>query len=645
MTDIPETPLEINSSFPPQASQVRRTDVRLRALYPHLLTRILEVEPHHYLIAFDREQLDADAIQPEFEHSIRPVSVFIRVSNITPSHFVREIQPIPDVAVARGFEGYSFSFADIRDILLSIDPNLPVPHSSPNENKPITFVFDRPLTSQQEAFVCATVAGILPDWPFAIEVAPPPPESDVQRSARKRTERDQSLEVRPSRLRPSAPSFVRDDEAFWFENVDALFEGRLSPDFIDPIGHSGISCYLDASVSPQIDIRQAVLLYDTIYLTPPIIDPHFQLPTFWDNQHVTRDDVLELMEAGRVRLVLAQPEERTDPSFLSAAHERNPNAILGRMRSAALLAQDIVHTADEYVLGQPALRKQVGLLAGELSKELNIPIKAASQLLLWPLHARRMCIAPLMRRGLMGVPVFSQGHVLAAEIKSTLHRDVELEALATTVEVHVAHALNATLIPPTQEMAGWVTPRRIVGDRLNFYRAFNGRIAAAWAVNERRKEAQVRVLPPLPLFKFKRQAPIRDLIAFTALGSTRRQGRALVNRLSGLPIEEREAEMERLGQELYDLGARAARRKLVLDNLSNAKDILALILKIKTLPIKSGLGLLATCLALARRIPALDQLADVLEQDFNAQIGRSSDLDFLSKVERVAELRVPERGE
>jgi hypothetical protein len=120
----------------------------------------------------------------------------------------------------------------------------------------------------------------------------------------------------------------------------------------------------------------------------------------------------------------------------------------------------------------------------------------------------------------MGVAAFSQGSIFAEQVHAATGRDFRLEALVTSDEVHTAHVLNATLIPPMQEMRGWIEPRRLVGDRLNFYRSFNSRIAAAWAVNERRKEERVRIIPPLPLFNLHPRASIDDLIAATSLGST-----------------------------------------------------------------------------------------------------------------------------
>lgn len=629
------------AAFPPQESMVRRTDVALRAAYPHLVTRIFELAPHRYVICFSKEQLHASTVSEYFQKSIRPVAVAIELANGVPSNYLSELAVIADDRLARGLEGFSFTHDEIGDILLSRYPDLPLLLRAPNRNNPITFVFESALTPEQERNVRAVLEGIMPGWPIAITTERVPAMPEPSAAVRDMIASHRVLDVRPHRLRPNAPAFVREDEAFWHEHVDAIFEGRLLSLPVPETADAGMACYIDASSFPQIDLRQAVLVYDTIFFAPPLADRPDGQDGFWQQQRVTRDDVLKLIEAGRLRLVLSQPEERTDTLFLRAAHERNPSAVIGRLRAAAIAANDIVQTCNEYTFARPDLTRQVGELASLLAQDSKVPAEVISRLLLWPLHARRACLAPLMRRGLMGVANFSQGSILSDELKSALGNDYELEAVATSVGVHVAHTLNATLIPPTKEMAGWLEPRRIVGDRLNFYRSFNRRIAASWAENERRKERRVRILPPIPLFDFTKRAPIEDLIAATSLSSTRRQGRALVTRLAELPANQREAAMDRLCQEFYDLGVRRGRRSLVVDSASDIVDIASTAMSVSMLPIKGAWATLQRALALARKVPALDSLVDALEQDMNDLRGRNSDLDFLSKVNRVAELRDP----
>ncbi len=95
-------------SAPPQIAAVRRTDLMLRAKYPQLETRIFQVGPFGYMICFDQAVLNVSDVASEFASNIRPVTLQITLSNTIPTSFLRELPPIPDHEIAKGFSGFSF---------------------------------------------------------------------------------------------------------------------------------------------------------------------------------------------------------------------------------------------------------------------------------------------------------------------------------------------------------------------------------------------------------------------------------------------------------------------------------------------------------------------------------------------------------
>ena len=615
-------------------SIVRRTDVHFRAKFPHLETRIFEIEVNHFLIVFESDQLVAGSIEEEFQQTIRPIAHWIDISNEIPEHFLKEVPSIKDDEVADRFEGFSYSFTDIRDILLSKYPDLPEPRHIREENNPITLVFSEQLSSKQIQNVYTFMAGHLPGWPFKIEIA----ETDKPYSVPRR-QSDSNIDVKPSRLRPHAPKFVRNDERFWYENLETIFAGRLLPTSIQPIDQAGAACYIDGSIFPAMDLRQALLLYDTIYLSPPIEENQTFGSKFWAQQSVTKDDVLKLIELGRVRLLLVQPEERNDIRFLEAAYERNTTGIIGRLTGAAVMAADITQTALDYRLAAPDLRPALLGLIPQVAEDTHTPRDMVSRLLLWPLQARRSCMESLRTRGLMGIGGFGLGQTLGEEIKSITGKDVLLESLVIGTGVHIAHAFRSTLIPPIKEMEGWIEPRRIVGDRLNFYRNFTSRITASWAVNERRKEARQILIPPLPLFEFDKYTKIDDIINLTSRGSTTRKTRALFTRLSDLSPTEREIEINELTRELFEMNARRGRRSAAIDNVNNVVDVGNELLDLSQFPFRSTWQILNLIINIARRNRNFDSFVDAIQSDLSEQLGRNSDLDILSKISRVAHIR------
>ncbi|KRR09980.1 hypothetical protein CQ12_06090 [Bradyrhizobium jicamae] len=599
-------------------------------------TRIFQVSPFKYAIVFDAAILGADQIRGEFANSIQPAALSIELSNDIPTNFLREIATIADHQIASGFAGLPFNRDDLRTVLYGKFPSLPsLVRVEDVESPSITLCFERELLDDEKRSVAAFFEQWEAGWPIEFAVASSTGETAAPDSPFGRD----MLRIKPVRTRTALPRFVQEDEAYWFDHVDALFEGSLNPNRVIDVERLGTTCYVDASSFPQIDLRQTILCYDTVLMSPPLIGDGEE--SFWRRQSLSRDDFVELAGADRVRFVLRQPEERTDVAFLHAVYQANPSAIIGRRKASALLAADLVQTADEYRFNGVA--DHVPELARQMAQELHLSELEIIQLLLWPSSARRSCLLPLMTSGLMSIGAFGQGRLLGDQIQRATGQDLRLEAFVASDDVHIAHAFNATLIPPLEEKSGIIMLRRLVGDRLNFYRACNTRIFAAWATNERRREEKIRLLPSMPIFDFPPHAKLRDLISLTSYQSTRRKGRALLSRLSQLPFEERESEIERLSKDLYELGVRREKRAMLLDTADDVKEVAGALIDLTLFPVRSVWNLVNKIVAVGRRIPALDNFIDDLERDTLPQRFRNTDLDFLSKIERVAVLREPVR--
>jgi len=577
------------------------------------------------MIYFNKTVLNVSDVASEFASNIRPVTLQINLSNTVPTSFLRELPPILDHEIAKGFSGFPFNREDLKIILAGKHPDLPelvgISQFSATGQR---LIFAGPLTSEQETAVREFFDQWETGWPIQFEVG----TKLAQDSAAPRVSiPGDILRFRPAKQRVIPPAFVQEDEAFWFDHVDQIFEDGLAPRFIFDYDDVGVACYLDASSFSQIDLRQALLCYDTVLMSPPLSDGD---GTFWQSQTVSRDDLLALIEANRLELVLRQPEERTDPSFLAEAYKTNSRAVIGRRRAAALVAADLVQTADEFRFNQADALPHIPALAQAPAPLLGASEAEIIHLLTWPSGARRGCLLPLMSTGLMSLGSFGPGRLLGEQLQRVTGRDLQLEALVAADGVYVAHTLNATFIPPTNDIGGWLEPRRVIGDRLNFYRSFNTRIAAAWAISERQREERRKLLPPIPLFEFDPHAKIDDVLRLTAFGSDRRKGRALIGRLSDLPADERQAELDRLSSELYQRGLRKDRRRLMFDTFDNVKEVGLALAGFSVFPIRSAWGLVKVMMDVGRRIPAIDGFMDILQHDLSRSA--NEDIDFLAKI-------------
>lgn len=619
-----------------QRSSARRVDVRVRAAHPHIQTEIHEISPHHHIIFVSEDQLSEAEYKQEFDMRVTPVALRIEFSNSRPVN--SELLPaIADADLFLDFEGLIQTGHDFDMALQALFPAAPkLTGSQIREDGVLEFWFEteipEPLRQQVLDFLDTHID--LRDVEIQIRKG-----VEEAGATREKQNDGHTLRNRPLLLRGSVPSFAREEEEWWYGKISEVARGTISKEALLSKKFTGASCYIHASM-PGIDIRQALLGFDTIYLEPPIEDILDLLETFWDRQQITKEDLLYLIERDRVRIVMSQPEERCDVRLLEAAKERNPEGVLGRRKTAAMVLSDIVDTDRSYLFSKPELAKELQQVIGRLADNANTSKSEVARNLLFPRFARRSWVGAFQDLGTLGIEPYGQGGQFAEAWKrhhADSKLDPSLEAYTFGHDIHMAHALGATFLPHgngDDYVNSWILPMQLMGDRLNFYRAFNDKYAAVWAQNERLKmENQQGLLPPVPLFKFNRQAPIKDIDAFTST-STRLKGRSLVGRLSNLPFEARMIEIERLQQELYAFQRTQDHRR---ERWSWLETCAGFVPGIDTFA--SGLVLLKKVAEFAKRSPTLDILITEIEQSLTPKQGQNDELVFLDRISRVAWLK------
>jgi len=440
--------------------------------------------------------------------------------------------------------------------------------------------------------------------------------------------------VGASRLRPAMPPHVRADEKYWFENLDAVFRGQIPVETMPGIQDGETRCFVDATIGEHINFRQLLAYYDTVYFSPPLFTEHQR---FLDHQALTERDLLDLISSGRLKLLLSQAEERLNVSFLSAAAERSPTAIIGRRTAAAMLLADIVQTADEFRLNDPSHFAEIGELSRVLAAKSGFAADKVLQFLMWPVDARRSAISPFLGRGTKGVLPIGLGPHLGLLIKKLTGKDLDLEAVMVSEKVHIAHAIGATAFPMRQEPVGLHNIANSIGDALNFFRSFNTNVAAAWAANVERKKQGKVLLPPLPILEFDRAASMRDVLEATERPVMRNRAQALFSRLADMPEERRAKEIDELNAALRRFGKPAG--IMSLDTVDTAVSVAATAYSFVYPPVAGLMHIGAQLLELGRRNPSLDKFMEDLSSDLFPGRERQRELDFLSRISRVATLK------
>jgi len=614
---------------------VLRSDLALRTEYPYLKTRIFETTPHRYLIVFDLALLSAVEAAPLFHETMRFASAHVDISNALPRTYLRELAPLSDRDLARGFKGLPLTQSDMINLLGAKVPSIEVLGVAGPTGESVDVLIAAGASSADKASAKAILDGLVSGPEVRLVEA-----SGADKASPKS---DDPIGVIAHKFRNPMPDFVREDETYWFDNLDALYGGKIRKADLPGAPDEGLACYIDFTFGErQLNLRQALLMYDTVYVTPPI----YGALDGWTAQHVPEADWLRLAESGRVRFVLTQPEERMNFDLLQAAHERNPGSVVGRRAAGAWVLADLVDTTARYRLNDPAFLAQAPDFLNTIAAASDRDSASAMHLLLWPIFGLRRSVMPLMDRGVLGAHGLGLTDLVAQDLLKVSGHDLRLETTVLGNQVHLAHALGATLVSSHEQPDGYRFIQQLIADRLNFYRNFDSAITAAWARNERRKENARALLPSLPLFEFEDDIPLKEIENAAALTSTRRKGRALVGRLADLDVSARAAEVARLAAELRKLRAKEAG----IFSLENAEDVSSIVSAVADVAGATVLGLppvVASRSVFGRLTGALrqwkpaDHLLDAIEHDLASSTKSAEDLDFLSKVDRVAALRRP----
>jgi len=154
--------------------------------------------------------------------------------------------------------------------------------------------------------------------------------------------------------------------------------------------------------------------------------------------------------------------------------------------------------------------------------------------------------------------------------------------------------------------------------------------------------AQGVTMPAMPLFEFPSDIPISEFLEAISLPSTQDKGRALMDRLASLSPEARVEEVGKLDKELRRRQAKENGHLLNLESADEAWSILSALTGIVAFPpVMAARNWLRRIREIARKNRIFDGFIQAVEADVANSLGTTQDLDFLSRIDRVARLRRP----
>lgn len=314
-----------------QRPSILQLDLRLRAEYPDLNTKIFELSPYHHLIVVPPSQLDANAFKKEFEDKWRTIGDRVEISNTEPETATL-VEGLNDRDIGKDISGLFANRHDLQVRLAGLFPNLPaLLEIRDGSDHKLYFGFESLPSSEESSPVHEFLAKSLQgrEYEFEVVSGPEPTPEDLDPRVAALLPENDPLNFKPINQRPKVPEFVQEEEYQWFSRLPDLYSGQASArEFRHSLAKDDeIACYMHSTVGQQIDLRQLLLAFDVVYLEPPLLSGPKDVTSFWSDNQIAQDDLVRAVEAGRVRIVHSQAEERGDLGLLREMHEANPNGV------------------------------------------------------------------------------------------------------------------------------------------------------------------------------------------------------------------------------------------------------------------------------------------------------------------------------
>jgi len=430
--------------------------------------------------------------------------------------------------------------------------------------------------------------------------------------------------------------FSERDEALWFDNIDDIFAGTFRKDDLYFFQRDNYACYLDYTDAEHIDIRNLLLLYRTIYLTPPY---EKDIRNWLANQRITENEYLELVSKGRIKVILTQPEFRYQMGFFRDMYNIAPDSVITRRAIAALQQIDIVEMSDNYVIKDPAIFREVKKFSDAAGLKLGFDPTAYYEMLTWPVKARRDSFDFLNQKGGFGTAAYGVNNFVNKFIQQRTGKDYNFEFTITSANIHLAHALNATYYPyKSTHSFSDAFYTHMMGIYLNMFKLATSETLSLLSKTNGDQPLKQLILDPIEIIDVNTYIPILEFEAILEDSQAYLGGKRLMETLAALTPEARQAKIGTYNQ----LVQKEINRKKSSDFKIDLATNVAL----------DGVGLITGAPGLGTAFATLKKggqtLVKKIKQSRNAN-GSAADMDeddidkanihFLTKINRVAGLK------
>lgn len=612
---------------------VRRTDLYLRTEYPHLITIIYRVEDNSFKIYCEGFDGDFEQFQEHFDNSIKMFTAPVTLTQEHPKNYIETIPQITDSEISKGFEGIGMPLNMISNIIIAKFPRINFLKIEQSKNRTVTIFTKKYIEEIPNGklyhFLSTGDRKLLENFleglkmPVKFEIIDQ--ESDEVNDLSKFISVNPIQTIEATKLRNQYNNeFSKRDEALWFDKIDKIFEGSYKKENLYFFNPNEYSCYVDYSTFKNIDLRNHLFLFETIYITLPC---ECNIVEWLKVSKISKNEFLDLIKRGRVKLILTQPEFRYDINFIIDAFTANPNGVITRRAIAALHQIDIVEMSNNYLLNDATIFQELKPFCQIAAEIMKVDMKFYYDLMIWPIKARRKSFEYLLTKGGFSTAAYGVNNVIEPWISKAINKDLAFEFTVNSGSIHLSNALNATYFPfHTEEGYSDQYYANAMGDLLNFYKNANKTNIARFVEDRENFKSGVIPINPIDIIEVNDFITITELESELAKNKIFPGSKNLIESLAPLSIEKRKEKIKYYNNEVVK---NLNPKKITPDTIDLGTNII-----VDSIGAVTGLGFLGTAYSMlkngAKGIDKITNLSEKLESAF---------IHYLTKINRVAKLK------
>lgn len=635
---------------------VRRDDFRLRTKYPFLNTRIFYTGGYNYFIYVENLDkypfLKFEDLQQEFDYSIKMMTNPTKLIKSIPENYIEEYKPIDDAKISENFAGAFFTESMFINFLKAKFNAYKIAGFRTDFQNQLFVVGLDYIDEQEKNDLQSELNKLELSFGFAIEkkgVSNENTEKDIDFGnpiLNTIAKQDNIMQIPAYSLQPVKLDFIKRDESLWFDNIDKVYAGEFTKDNLKFFDKNNTSCLIDYTAASNIDIRNVLLMYDTVYLMLPLKENNNSL----FNSSFSKDNLFSLIEKDRLKLVNIQPEERLDVDILKEAYAIKPNSVINR-RALSLLS-----VIDLYDINKNSIFNDIGIqeifydIAKILSKELNIDLIDVIDFINWPKRALRDSFETFNRNGIWAYGQLGVNELLKKSLNKITGKDLTLEFTMTSHNIHLANALNATFFPSflydeKGKQNSFEAPySNLMGALLNFYKYASRDTISSLANIENLKLNKQSFVSPIDIFDVNTYVPLEEFEKYTSSTVVRNKLNVLFNKLANMNIEERKLEVKRYNEHISEFQKKNKMKLILSDATSDLLGgIVPTILTGNIIPLIIfsifNSNLMKGLVTRSAQYQYIQDAINNLNLYVREQEGKLSDIDILSQINRVAKIK------